>query len=56
MNDTVLMPQISTGTVSNATFSHWKLGKACSGSLSFDSGNYLEVSVDGTIYKIALAS
>lgn len=45
---------ISAGTVSNATQSEWKLGKVINDASSLDSTRYIEVSIDNTIYKIAL--
>jgi hypothetical protein len=54
--DTVMVPNLATATVSNATASQWKLGKAISQSVSVDTTQYIEVMIDGTVYKIVVAS
>jgi hypothetical protein len=51
-----LVPNISTATVSNATFSQWKLGKPILASTTLDTTQYVEVSIDGAIYKLAVVS
>jgi hypothetical protein len=47
---------IAAGTVSNATQSFWKLGKIITAASVVDTTKYIEISVDGTIYKIATMS
>ena len=44
---------ISAGTVSNATQSFWKLGKVITTASSLDATKYIEISIDGTTYKLA---
>ena len=55
MNDTVMVPNLATGTVSNATASQWKLGKPISSTASVDTSQYVEVMIDGTIYKLVVS-
>ena len=55
MNDTLLVPNLATGTVSNATSSQWKLGKSISSTASIDTSQYIEVMIDGTVYKLVVS-
>ena len=44
---------ISAGTVSNATQSSWKLGKPITAVSTVDTSKYIEINVDGIVYKLA---
>jgi hypothetical protein len=53
----VVVPQLITGTISNPTFSTWKLGTAINeGSLILDNTKFIEVEINGQTYKLALAT
>jgi hypothetical protein len=47
---------IAAGTVSNATQSFWKLGKIVTTPSTVDTTKYIEISIDGTVYKVATMS
>ena len=47
---------LSTGTVSNATASNVKIGKPIAASVSLDTTKYIEVSIDGVTYKVAVVA
>ncbi len=60
-NDVVMVPKlisndsILTGTISNSSRINWKLGSTVSSiGLSMDVTQYIEVSLDGVTYKLAL--
>ena len=47
---------ISAGTVSNATQSLWKLGKVITATSTLDTTKYVEISIDGTTYKLCVST
>jgi hypothetical protein len=59
-NDTVMVPKlISNDTILTATISStnrigWKLGGTISSSTTLDTTQYIEVSLEGVIYKLAI--
>jgi hypothetical protein len=61
-DDAVLVPKlisqnaILTGTISNATPTSWKLGDVVNDATIFDTTRYIEISIDGTTYKLALVT
>ena len=34
----------------------WRLGSKIAGAVAFDNANYIEVNINGTTYKLALAT
>ena len=47
---------ISAGTVSNATQSAWRLGKVITATSTLDTTKYVEISIDGTTYKLCIST
>jgi hypothetical protein len=43
-----------TTTISNASPVSWKLGSTAAGSVSVDTTQYIEVSINGVTYKLAI--
>jgi hypothetical protein len=43
-----------TTTISNANPVSWKLGSTAAGSVALDEGQYIEVSINGVTYKLAI--
>jgi hypothetical protein len=43
-----------TTTISNVEPVSWKLGTTASGSVTVDTTQYIEVSINGAIYKLAV--
>ena len=53
-NSVVHVPAIMTSAVSGLTNSTWKLGSNTTGtSLTLDTTNYIEISIDGVTHKLA---
>ena len=53
-SDTVYVPTLMTTTISNAEPVSWKLGSTAAGSVTVDTTQYIEVSINGSIYKLAI--
>jgi hypothetical protein len=53
-NNTVYVPTLMTTTISNINPVSWKLGTTASGSVTVDTTQYIEVSIDGVTYKLAV--
>jgi len=47
---------ITTAAPSGGTAGNWKLGSRVASSMAFDSTQYIEVDIGGTLYKLALAT
>jgi hypothetical protein len=47
---------IKTASPSGDPAAPWKLGKKQAGSVSLDTGNYVEVEIDGTYYRLAIVT
>jgi len=43
-----------TTTISNAEPVSWKLGSTAAGEVTVDTTQYIEVSINGAIYKLAI--
>jgi hypothetical protein len=53
-SNTVYVPTLMTTTISNVDPVSWKLGSTAAGSVTVDTTQYIEVSINGTIYKLAV--
>jgi hypothetical protein len=53
-SNTVYVPTLMTTTISNVEPVSWKLGTTASGEVTVDTTQYIEVSINGTIYKLAI--
>jgi hypothetical protein len=45
-----------TTTISNVNPVSWKLGTTASGSVTVDTTQYIEVSINGQVYKLAIVN
>ena len=55
-NNSILIDSLMTTTISNAEPVSWKLGSTAAGSVSVDTTQYIEVSINGSIYKLAIVN
>jgi hypothetical protein len=53
--NTVITGSIKTGDPTGGTKKPWKLGAVVSSSVYFIDSQYVEVEIDGTLYRLALA-
>jgi hypothetical protein len=53
-DNTVYVPTLMTTTISNAEPVSWKLGSTAAGSVTVDTTQYIEVSINGVTYKLAI--
>jgi hypothetical protein len=53
-SNTVYVPTLMTTTISNVEPVSWKLGTTASGEVTVDTTQYIEVSINGAIYKLAI--
>jgi len=47
---------LTTAAPSGGTAGSWKLGSRVASSMAFDSTQYIEVDIGGTLYKLAIAT
>jgi hypothetical protein len=53
--NTEMTGSIKTGAPSGGTAQAWKLGSVVASSVTYDPNNYVEVEINGSAYKLALA-
>lgn len=53
-DNVVAVPKLITGTFSSGSFNAWKFGGTQSAPVTFDTENYVEVEINGSIFKLAL--
>jgi hypothetical protein len=54
--DAILTGSITTGAPTSGTAAAWKLGTKVATSVQLDTGNYIEVEVGGTFYRLAIVT
>jgi hypothetical protein len=52
----ILIPTLTTSTFSAGNFDKWKLGKTASGPVSLNTAQYIEVEINGIVYKLGVVS
>ena len=55
-DDVILIPTLTTSTFSAGNFDKWKLGKTASGNVTLDAEQYIEVEINGIVYKLGVVS
>ena len=57
-DDVILIPTLTTSTFSAGNFDKWKLGKTASGPVpvALDTAQYIEVEINGIVYKLGVVS
>jgi hypothetical protein len=53
-SDVVMVPKLITGTF--GSMAAWKLGATASGSVTLDTAHYIEVEINGIVYKLGVVS
>ena len=55
-DNVILIPTLTTSTFSAGNFDKWKLGKTASGSVTLNTTQYIEVEINGIVYKLGVVS